>query len=62
MHINELSRLLLTKHHPTVELVEMELSRLKSEELMRLGNVLRMDPTGYLHVLTAPSAVGVDFP
>ena len=38
MHINELSRLLLTKHHPTVELVEMELSRLKSEELMRLGN------------------------
>ena len=62
MHINELSRLLLTKHHPTVELVKMELFRLKSEELMRLGNVLRMDPTGYLHVLTAPSAVRVDFP
>ena len=38
MHINELSRLLFTKHHTTAELVEMELSRLKSEELMRLGN------------------------
>ena len=62
MHISELSWPLLTKHHPTVELVEMELFRLKSEELMRPGNVLRMDPTGSLHVLTAPSAVGVDFP
>ena len=46
MHINELSQLLLTKHHPTVELVEVEQFRLKSEELMRLGNVLRMDPAG----------------
>ena len=35
MHVNELYS---TKHHPTVEFVEMELSRLQSEELMRLGN------------------------